>query len=150
MRNPTLELKSSLSTLISLSIAPKAKTNPMLQIQEPIAFPNAKPTSPIALEVTETTSSGEVVTRLTMVAPINTLDSLRARDISSAPLINNSADLSSKNPESIKMAKLTAMPIALASFLKPYPPQPYPSDNTRPRNLFGYLPQSSALCFSIP
>ena len=44
--------------------------SPMLQIHEPTAFPRAIPESPRVLAVTDTTSSGVVVARLTSVPPM--------------------------------------------------------------------------------
>src|SRR3989338_6197489 len=83
-RNATLYLRSSLVIGTSFIIAPMAKTRPILQIQEPMALPAARPVSPIALDIDETINSGVVVTILTIVAPIKTFDKRRERDISTA------------------------------------------------------------------
>ena len=46
---------------------------PMLAVTEPTALPTAMPMEPLAEAISDTSSSGSVVHRLTMVAPMMNL-----------------------------------------------------------------------------
>ena len=59
-------------TSMLFNVAASPRMRPMLQMQEPTALPKASPAFPREAAMIETTSSGVVVARLTMVEPITT------------------------------------------------------------------------------
>ena len=55
---------------VFVRIRHKPRISPVLQIMEPMAFPMAISLCPVAAAMLDTSSSGNVVVRLTMVAPM--------------------------------------------------------------------------------
>ena len=72
---------ASRSTLTRVTRATVPMIKPILAMTEPTALPKAIPESPIELAVADTTSSGIVVAKLTIVPPMTMRDTRRARDI---------------------------------------------------------------------
>ena len=71
------------------------RMSPVLQMMEPTAFPSAISERPWSAATTETTASGVVVPRLTMVAPITTRGTPQRCERATALSTSHSAPLAS-------------------------------------------------------
>ena len=88
---------------------------PTLAVTEPTALPTAMPMEPLAEAISDTSSSGSVVARLTMVAPIRNLGmpetsaiQLAASTKKSPPLMISARP--SRNNNTIAMALMSFFP----------------------------------------
>ena len=95
-------MKSDRSTRTGMMIATSPMIRPMLQMHDPTALPSAMPESPIDAAVTDTTSSGVVVARLTSVPPMTKRGIRSARPMWMLESTNRSPPLATRaNPTAI-------------------------------------------------
>ena len=92
--------------------------SPRLAVTEPTALPTARSTSPWRVPVTETVSSGRVVARETMVAPMMNRGTPVASAIHTAPSRNQSPPLMMRRRPSKNKSTVIQISIRSTAFQK--------------------------------